>query len=77
MRSEFATRARDMDIAVFADGHLKGYSVTAEVFANQSEASRLARAAWQQIYTLGQAPVDLMREVSDQIEALQKPRREG
>lgn len=77
VRSEFATRARDMDIAVFADGHLKGYSVTAEVFANQSEASRLARAAWQQIYTLGQAPVDLMREVSDQIEALQKPRREG
>jgi len=77
VRSEFATRTRDVDIAVFADGHLNGYSVTAEVFANQAEASRLARAAWQQIFTLGQAPVDLMREVSTQIEALQKPRREG
>lgn len=77
VRSEFATRTRDVDIAVFADGHLNGYSVTAEVFANQAEASRLARAAWQQIFTLGQAPVDLMREVSSQIEALQKPRREG
>ncbi|NLF13621.1 MAG: sugar ABC transporter substrate-binding protein [Anaerolineaceae bacterium] len=77
VRREFATRTRDVDIAVFADGHLNGYSVTAEVFANQAEASRLARAAWQQIFTLGQAPVDLMREVSSQIEALQKPRREG
>jgi len=77
VRSEFATRTRDMDVAVFADGHLNGYSVTAEVFSNQAEASRLAKAAWQQIFTLGQAPVDLIREVSAQIEALQKPRGEG
>ncbi len=77
VRSQFATRARDLDIGVFADGHLKGYSVTAEIFANQAEASRLAKAAWQQIFTLGQAPVDLMRDVSAQIEALQEPRREG
>ena len=77
MRSDFATRARDLDVAVFADGHLQGYSVTAEIFANQAEASRLAKEAWQQIFTLGQAPVELMREVSAQIEALQEPRRES
>jgi multiple sugar transport system substrate-binding protein len=77
VRTDFATRVRDLDLAAFADGHLNGYSVTAEVFPNQADASRLAKAAWQQIFTLGQAPVDMMRDVSAQIEAHQKPHREG
>jgi len=77
VRTDFATRTRYADIGVFADGHRKGYSVTAEIFARQAEASRLADAAWQQIFTLGQAPVELMREASAQIEAVQEPRREG
>jgi hypothetical protein len=62
-----------MDIAAFAEGHIQGYSVTAEVFANMAEASRLSLAAWEQIYTLGQAPVELIKEVSSEIEKAQTP----
>jgi hypothetical protein len=62
-------------LAAFAEGHLEGYSVTAEIFANQADAARLARAAWEQIYTLGQAPVTVMRDVSAQIESTQQPSR--
>jgi multiple sugar transport system substrate-binding protein len=72
IRQEFPDAAREVDIAAFAEGHLQGYSVTAEVFANQGAAANLAKAAWEQIFTLGQAPVALMRQVSDQIEAAQQ-----
>ena len=75
IREEFPRRAREMDIAAFADGHLKGYSVTAETAANMAEATRIANAAWDQILTLGQAPVERMKEVSRQIEDAQQ--REG
>jgi multiple sugar transport system substrate-binding protein len=71
VQAEFPDRARDVDIGAFAEGHLQGYSVTAEIFANQTAASRLARAAWEQIFTLGQAPLSLMHEVSAEIEAAQ------
>jgi multiple sugar transport system substrate-binding protein len=75
IRNEFPERASQLDIAAFAEGHLQGYSVTAEIFANQAKASPLAKAAWEQIYTLGQAPVDVMHEVSAQIEAAQRGNR--
>lgn len=75
VRAEFPAQARNVDLATFAEGHLKGYSVTAEIFADQAEAARLADAAWEQILKLGQAPVSMMREVSSQIEAAQKPAR--
>lgn len=71
IREQYPTKAGQMDLAVFADGQLKGYSVIAEHFANQTEASRLASAAWEQIYLLGQAPVSTMVDVSRQIEATQ------
>jgi multiple sugar transport system substrate-binding protein len=71
IREEYPERARDVDIAVFADGHLQGYSVTAEIFAHQAEAAELAQVAWEQIFTLGQAPVSMMRQVSEAIQAAQ------
>ena len=73
VRAEFPQKARDINLATFADGHLQGYSVTAEIFSNQAEAGRLAEAAWEQIFKLGQAPVSLLKEVSEQIEAAQQP----
>jgi ABC-type glycerol-3-phosphate transport system substrate-binding protein len=72
IRAEFPRKAKDVDIAAFADGHLKGYSVTAEIFASMAEAKQLAVAAWDQIFTLGQAPVELMKTVCRQIEETQK-----
>jgi multiple sugar transport system substrate-binding protein len=71
VQAEFPDQTKDLDIGVFAEGHLEGYSVTAEIFANQVDAGRLAHAAWEQIFTLGQEPVSRMREISDQIEAAQ------
>lgn len=62
-----------LDLAAFADGQQQGYAVTAEVFANMGDALKLTRAAWEQIFTLGQAPVDIMKEVSAQIEQTQTP----
>ncbi len=72
IREQFPEKARDVDIAAFADGHIKGYSVTAEVFANMADAKRIAYAAWDQIFTLGQMPVEQMQDVCRQIEETQK-----
>lgn len=71
IRAEYPDKAKDMDIGAFADGHLKGYSVVAEVFANMADAQKLANDAWEKILTLGQSPVELMKTVSQQIEAAQ------
>jgi multiple sugar transport system substrate-binding protein len=71
IRKEFPEKSKDVDIAAFADGHLKGYSVTAEVFANMADAKRLASAAWDEIFILGQAPVEKMEAVCRQIEEMQ------
>jgi multiple sugar transport system substrate-binding protein len=74
IRQEFPEQTQDLDIAAFADGHISGYSVTAEIFPNMAAAQRLASAAWQEIFVLGQAPVRQMVEVSRQIEAAQQGR---
>jgi multiple sugar transport system substrate-binding protein len=71
IRAEFPQKATTVNLAAFADGHLNGYSVTAETFASMAEAQRLTNAAWHQIYTLGQAPVSIMAEVSHAIEVAQ------
>lgn len=71
VRQEYPEATRDLDIAAFAEGHVEGYSVTAEVFANMAEARRLTQAAWQEIFTLGQSPVEMMVQVSAQIELSQ------
>ena len=57
--------------AAFADGHVNGYSVTAEVFPNMADATSIASAAWDRILTLGQGTVDEMEDVCAQIEAAQ------
>lgn len=76
VRQQYPVKARDLDLAVFAGGHIEGYSVTAEVFANMRDARELARGAWEQIYTLGQAGVDTIKATSAQIEEAQPGPRE-
>ena len=72
IRAEFPDKTQDLNIAAFADGQRKGYSVIGEEFANQADAQQLANAAWQQIFTLGQAPVKLIEELSREIEDSQQ-----
>ena len=61
-------------LEAFADGHVGGYSVTAEVFANMADAIPLTYAAWDNILTLGQGSVDQLEGVCAQIEAAQPVR---
>ncbi len=72
VRQEFPEKAREVEIAAFADGHRKGYSVTTEIFANMADARRLTDDAWEQILTFGHAPVEQMRAVCPQIEETQR-----
>jgi multiple sugar transport system substrate-binding protein len=72
IREEFPEKAGDVDIAAFADGHVKGYSVTAEVFANMADARRLTDPAWDQIFILGQASVEQMETICRQIQEAQQ-----
>ena len=71
IRREFPEAAADVDIEAFADGHVGGYSVTAEVFPNMADAIPLTYAAWDNILTLGQGSVDQLEGVCAQIEAAQ------
>lgn len=71
IREEFPEKAKDVDIAAFADGHIKGYSVTTEVFSNMGAATALALDAWDKILTLGQMSVDQMGSVCAEIQAAQ------
>ncbi len=72
IREEFPEKTKNMDLAAFADGHLKGYSVIAEIFANMADANRIAQGAWDQILTLGQAPTEHMKSASQQIQDAQR-----
>ena len=72
IRAEFPEKTKDLNIAAFAEGQRKGYSVIGEEFANQADAQRLANAAWQQIFTLGQSPVEILKDVSQEIEKAQQ-----
>jgi multiple sugar transport system substrate-binding protein len=71
VNEEFPNKAKDLDVIAFAEGHLRGYSVISETFANQSDAQRLVSAAFQQIFALGKSPVESMKETSREVEELQ------
>ncbi len=71
IRAEYPEQAKDVALEAFADGHKNGYSVTTEIFTNMKDATRLASDAWNTIFNLGQAPVDLMKSVSDEINKTQ------
>ena len=72
IRQEFPEKTEEMDIAIFAEGHIKGYSVVAEIFPNMVEAKRLVYSAWDQIFLLGEQPVSLMKDIAQQVENAQK-----
>ncbi len=69
IRDEFPEETQEMDLTVFAEGHREGYSVTAERFADMGAASRMASAAWNEIFTLGQASLESLEGVCQQIQA--------
>jgi multiple sugar transport system substrate-binding protein len=71
IRQEYPGKAKEVDIEAFADGQINGYSVTTEIFPNMIGVGKLAKDAWDRIYTLGKAPVSEMESICQQIEAIQ------
>jgi multiple sugar transport system substrate-binding protein len=72
VRADYPKESEGVDIAAFADGHRRGYSVTTEIFSNMGEAQQISQAAWDRIFVLGQEPVDIMKDVSRQIDQAQQ-----
>ncbi len=72
VRAEYPQQTKDMDLAAFAEGQRKGYSVVAEVLANMATAQSIAQDAWDRILTLGQAPTDSMIDAAQKIQAAQE-----
>lgn len=71
IREQFPQQTKEVDLVAFAEGQLKGYSVVAEIFANMSDAMRIAQDAWDQILTLGKKPTQSMLAAAQQIQDLQ------
>jgi multiple sugar transport system substrate-binding protein len=71
VQQQFPEKTEGVDLAAFAEGQLKGYSVVAEIFANMGDAQRIAQDAWDQILTLGQKPTEIMLVASHQIQDAQ------
>lgn len=71
IRAEYPLQTQDLDLAAFAEGQRDGYSVVAEIFANMTDAKRIAQDAWDQILTFGLQPTDLMVTASDKIQEAQ------
>ena len=72
IQEQFPQQTKDVDLAAFAEGQFKGYSVVAEIFSNMGDAIRIAQDAWDQILTLGQKPTASMLAASQQIQDTQK-----
>jgi multiple sugar transport system substrate-binding protein len=72
VRDEFPDKAKDVNLAAFAAGHIKGYSVTGEVFASMDDAKQLTYDAWDQILAQGRASPEEMVDVCARIEASQE-----
>jgi multiple sugar transport system substrate-binding protein len=70
-RQSYLGKTTGDDIAAFAEGHIKGYSVTTEVFANMADATRIATAAWDRIFNYGEASIGSLDEVARQIDESQ------
>jgi multiple sugar transport system substrate-binding protein len=73
IQTEFPDKTKEVDIAAFADGHIKGYSVISETFPNMLGVGDLSKAAFDKIYTLGKSSVaDEIKKLAADLEALQK-----
>ena len=73
VRADYPDETAGLDLAAFADGQRRGYSVTAEVFANMIGVRDITDAAFEDILTLGQAqPAERLAAACAEIEALQE-----
>ncbi len=78
VRARFPEQAKELDIAAFADGHLKGYAVTPETAADMGSAARSMGDLMEKLITYGDGAADpaaqaeLIRAAAADINAGQK-----
>lgn len=72
IQGEFPDKTKDVNIAAFADGHIKEYSVVTESFPNMLGVGDLSKATFDKIYTLGKSPVSEVSKLAAELEVLQK-----
>lgn len=72
VRQAYPDKARTMNLEAFTEGRIYNYAVAPEVFANMEEPWRITMAAFEQIFTLGRAPVASLREVSKRVQEMQQ-----
>ena len=73
VRAEFPEQSAGLDLEAFADGQLRGYSVTAEVFSEMNGVRAATDAAFEDILTLNLAPTaERLEQACREIEALQQ-----
>lgn len=70
IRQQYPEKAAGMNLVAFADGQIKGYSVIAETFNDMTGVSQITQEAWDQVFTLGNAPVTIMQDVCQEINSL-------
>jgi multiple sugar transport system substrate-binding protein len=72
IREKYPEQTKDVDIAAFAEGHIKGYAVTPEPAANMTEASRIVNEVMEKFLTYGDGSTDLIKAAAQQIDQTQQ-----
>jgi multiple sugar transport system substrate-binding protein len=72
VRERFPWQAKEVDIAAFADGHLKGYAVTPEIAADIGSASRIMTNTMEKLITFGEGSADLIKATAQEIDRSQQ-----
>ena len=72
MRERFPGQAKEVDLAAFADGHIKGYAVTPETATDIASASRILTETMEKLITFGDGSINLVRDAAREIDASQK-----
>jgi multiple sugar transport system substrate-binding protein len=73
VRERFPEQAKELDVAAFADGHVKGYAVTPETAAEIAGASRILTEAMEKLITFGDGSTELIKAAAQEIDASQRP----
>ena len=72
VRERFPEQAKEVDVAAFADGHIKGYAVTPETAAEIASASRIMTEAMEKLITFGDGSTDLIKAAAQEIDRSQQ-----
>jgi ABC-type glycerol-3-phosphate transport system substrate-binding protein len=75
VRERFPEQAKEVDVAAFADGHIKGYAVTPETAADMAGASRIMTETMEKLITFDDGSADMIRLAAQEIDASQASAR--